>query len=148
MATTVTDSGLVKLLQDLVHLDYDAIRAYEAAIDRLEDDSFKSTLARYCADHRAHTENLGAHLRALGADVPDGADWKKILTKGKVVIAGLIGDRAILAAMLANEEVTNKAYEAALEHEAADPGVQQTLRANLEDERRHRAWIEGTLERL
>ena len=39
---------------------------------------------------------------------------KALLTKGKVVIAGLMGDEAILQAMRTNEADTNTAYERAV----------------------------------
>lgn len=148
MASATDASGVVKLLKELVHLDYDAIEAYEAAIDRLDNAEFRSQLAEYCDDHRRHTENLGRHLAELGEEPPSGPDLKRILTEGKVVIAGLAGDKAVLTAMLANEQVTNKTYEEALEHADASPEVRATLAGNLEDERRHRAWLKATVDRF
>lgn len=136
------------LLQELVKLDYDAIEAYEAAIERLDNPAFKAQLSEYCDDHRRHTENLGAELRKLGADVPDGPDAKRILTEGKVVIAGLGGDKAVLTAMKANEEVTNKTYEKAVEHADTGPELKSILERNLADERRHRAWMSQTIDTL
>ena len=155
MATTAADPslaaadpGIARLLKELVHLDYDAIKAYEAAIDRLEEPEFKSKLSEFCSDHRAHVEKLGAHLTAMGEEPPEGGDWKQVLTKGKVVIAEIAGDKAILIAMRANEEVTNKTYEHALEHSDASGPVRETLAANLADERRHREWLKTTIDRL
>lgn len=146
--TTESRDEVVTLLEELVHLDYDAIEAYEAAIERLETPDFKQRLAEFCEDHRRHTENLGALLRAMGEEPPEGPDLKRVLTEGKVRIAGLAGEKAVLGAMRMNEEVTNKAYEKALEHAEAGPDVRETLTANLEDERRHRSWIESAIERL
>lgn len=148
VSATRDKAGVAKLLKELIHLDYDAIEAYEAAIERLENADFKARLGEYRDDHRRHTENLGAHLRALGEEPPSGPDLKRILTEGKVVIAGLAGDKAVLGAMKMNEDVTNKTYEEALEHADASADIRATLAANLEDERRHRAWIEATLDRL
>lgn len=73
---------------------------------------------------------------------------KRMLTEGKVVIAGLGGDKAVLRAMQANEKVTNKAYEKALEANEIDAATQETLQNNLADERRHKAWIDETIEEL
>ena len=146
MTKASTDTG--KILQELVHLDYDAIEAYEAAIERLDNPEFKARLTEYCDDHRRHTDNLVPYLQELGAEVPRGPDLKQILTEGKVVIGGLAGDKGILIAMRANEEVTNKAYEKALEHATAGTSLHATLLANYGDEQRHRAWIKQTLESL
>ncbi|MGF1549692.1 MAG: DUF892 family protein [Sphingomonadaceae bacterium] len=147
-ATADSSTEIAKLLKELVHLDYDAIEAYEAAIERLEDPRYKQRLSEFCGDHRRHTENLAGHLRQLGEDVPEGPDLKRVLTEGKVVLAGLAGDKAILTAMRANEEVTNKAYEKALEKVDANAAIEDTLRANLADERRHRAWLKESIEAL
>ena len=54
-----------------------------------------------------------------------------VLTKGKVVLGGLIGDNAVLQAMKTNEDDTNTAYERA-----------------LGDERRHRDWMVETIRLL
>lgn len=138
----------IKTLKKLVHLDYDAIEAYDAAIERLEDPGSKKALREFRQDHARHTENLGAILRNLNEEVPSGPDMKRMLTEGKVVIAGLGGDKAVLRAMQANEKVTNTAYEKALQATGTDAATQDTLRHNLEDERRHKAWIDRKIEEL
>lgn len=138
----------VKTLKELVKLDFDAIEAYDAAIERLEEPEFVDKLTEFREDHRRHTENLGALLRNLNEDVPEGPDMKRMLTEGKVVIAGLGGDKAILRAMQANEKVTNTAYEKALQANGTDAATRETLQRNLDDERRHKAWIDGKVEEL
>jgi hypothetical protein len=45
----------------------------------------------------------------MGRTPPKEGDMKALLTKGKVVIAGLMGDAAILQAMRTNEADTNTA---------------------------------------
>ncbi|MCC2656891.1 MAG: ferritin-like protein [Panacagrimonas sp.] len=137
---------VIKALNELIELDHDAIEAYRAAIDRLESPDFKSALTAYCADHERHTRNLSDVVRRLGGTPASGPDMKKFLTKGKVVLADLVGgDHAILTAMRMNEEVTNKAYEAALNVDM-DPEARAVVASNLEDERRHRAWIQSQLD--
>jgi hypothetical protein len=39
-----------KILKELVYLDYDAIEAYEAAIERLDNPEFKARLTKFCED--------------------------------------------------------------------------------------------------
>ena len=46
MTTTVgTETTLESLLEDLIQLDYDAADAYQAAIDRLENSSYRTRLS-------------------------------------------------------------------------------------------------------
>ena len=95
MVTTVgTETDLVSLLTDLVQLDFDAVDAYQAAIDRLDNPEWRATLASFRDDHLRHTAELGEALRGMGIVPPSGGDIKSMLTQGKVVMAGLVGDEA------------------------------------------------------
>lgn len=148
---TTTMAGMQRntqnLLEELIKLDFDAVEAYEAAIERLEDAESRRMLNEFCEDHRRHTRNLGEHLRNAGHTPPKGPDAKRILTQGKVVIAGLAGDKAILKAMKSNEDDTNAAYERAGNKDLPQE-IHRTVLGNLEDERRHRAWIERKISQL
>ncbi|MGE5616002.1 MAG: PA2169 family four-helix-bundle protein [Bacillota bacterium] len=141
MATS--NETIIDKLNDLIELDFDAIEAYQAAIERLKNPSYKSRLAEFCKDHERHTKNLAELVAKLGGEPSRGPDVKRFLTKGKVVIADIVGDdHAILMAMRANEEVTNKRYELALNANTdMDAQTRSTIEANLGDERRHREWI-------
>lgn len=133
------------LLYNLIELDYDAIEAYDAAIARLKNDAYRAQMREFRADHLRHTEELSRVLRDSGREPPKGPDIKRVLTQGKVMVAGLVGDRAILFAMKTNETDTNVAYERASSSSVIPMQVKDLLRRNLADERRHRAWIEEQL---
>jgi uncharacterized protein (TIGR02284 family) len=146
MVTTVgTESTLVDTLNNLIQLDYDAIEAYDAAIDRLDNAEYKARLKEFRADHVRHTRDLGAAVTGLGGKPARQGGAKSLLTRGKVMMADLMGDRAILQAMRSNEDDTNTAYERAVKAADGTPAVATALRAGLDDERRHRAWIEQAL---
>lgn len=138
---------VIKTLQELVALDYDAIEAYDAAIARLENPRLSAKLVEFRQDHHRHTENLGEILRQRSEDVPNGPDMKRFLTKGKVVIADMGDDETILKAMNANEKVTNETYEKALKLDDLNGSARTTVAGNLSDEQRHKAWIESQIER-
>ena len=57
------------------------------------------------------------------------------------MIAGLMGDGAILGAMRTNEADTNTAYERAAARQDLPDGAAAVLARNLADEQRHCAWI-------
>ncbi len=63
------------------------------------------------------------------------------------MIAELGGDDAILKAMKMNEEVTNKSYEEMVD-EPFPVTIKLILQNGLADERRHRAWLNATLEQI
>ncbi len=144
MTTLVgTQKNLVDLLDALLELDYDAIEAYRAAIDRIGDVSDKAQLGSFLADHERHVRDLTPLVESLGKKASKGPDIKQWLTKGKVVIMGIAGDHAILLAMKTNEDDTNKAYERAVSRTDLTPDIRDVLERNLADERRHRAWLEA-----
>jgi uncharacterized protein (TIGR02284 family) len=147
MVTSIgTESSVDALLEDLIQLDYDAAAAYQSAIDRLDNQRWRATLAQFKEDHVRHTRELSGILSRLGRTPPEEGDAKAWLTQGKVVIAGLMGDKAILTAMRTNEADTNTAYERAVEHKDLPAGASAVLDRNLQDERRHCAWILEQLE--
>ncbi len=146
MATMVgTQKEIHSLLNALIELDYDAIEAYRAAVDRLANEEDRVQMRTFMGDHERHVRDLTTVVTSMGQQVSKGPDLKSILTKGKVVLGGLMGDRAILMAMKTNEDDTNVAYERAVARRELPSHVLDLLRGNLDDERRHRAWIEQRL---
>lgn len=139
---------VIDCLNDLIHLDFDAIAAYRAAIDRISDTTSKRQLGEFMRDHERHTQNLGDCVRSLGGTPATSGDVKQVLTKGKVVMANLAGDKAILKAMKSNEDQTNEKYEKALKRSDFSPQVRTILEQNLSDERRHRAWIISRIDQI
>ena len=144
MATLVgTQSSLTGLLAALIELDMDAIEAYGVALERLRDPIHKQWLEGFMQDHERHVLELSCTLEKAHGDPPRGPDFKQYITKGKVVLADVVGnDYDILVAMHTNEQDTNTAYERATQHKEAQGELQALLERNLQDERRHRAWIE------
>ena len=88
-------TNFTKALQDLVELDFDAIEAHDAALSRLENQTYKTKLEEFRQDHIRHTQDIQQLLKTHNAECPTGPDSKQWLTKGKVVLANLMGDKAI-----------------------------------------------------
>lgn len=137
----INEKTVEGLLYNLIELDYDAAEAYEAAINRVENDRYKQKLLSFHEDHIKHTKNLGEILLKMGKNIPDGADIKRILTQGKVVLANLIGNKTILSAIKSNAEDVETAYGRALKHNEVTPKISEILTKNLEDLKKHCQWI-------
>lgn len=148
MVTLVgTEPDARTLLQDLITLDYDAIAAYDAALQGLSDPAHRAALGEFREDHVRHTQNLARFVEQLGGKVPTDVDAKSLLTTGKVAVGAMLGDKAILMAMRSNEDETNTAYGRAVEHCDVTPAMRQVLEENLADERRHRTYIDQAIAR-
>jgi uncharacterized protein (TIGR02284 family) len=139
---------LVRVLNELIVLDFDAAEAYRSAIARIKDAPSKKMLADFRGDHLRHTRGLRQEVRRLGGKAATGPDYKSAMTRGLVLLAKLAGDKMILRAMKVNENATNKAYEKAADLKSPSARTRAMLKRNLEDERRHRAWIVQRLREL
>lgn len=157
MATPFPNDNRAKLnaqqrdhLNDLIHLELDAIEAYDAAIGRVAVLDYRRHLLEFKGDHERHVRELSALVTAAGGEPATKADIKRFLTTGKVVIGDLTGDIGVLKAMTSNEKVTNAKYDEALESPlfASSPAVRAVLSRNRDDERRHKAWIDMALAQL
>ena len=120
--------------------------AYKLTSARLETSSYKAKVAEFLTDHERHLSELQAIARTMNIKIPDGTDAKAILTQGKIVLADLFGDSAILKAMKTNEDDTVTAYERACQHENLPQDAQQCFTRALADEQRHRTWMQQTAE--
>jgi len=147
MSTTMSPKQVTKELNDLIELEYDAIAAYRAAIESLDTAHYKASLAEFLSDHEKHIDDLTELVQSEGGTAETSGDAKKVLTKGKVVIAQMAGDETILRAMRSNEKQTNTAYEKALE-KGFPSHIRTAIQKGLGDERRHKSWIEATLDEL
>lgn len=149
MVTMVgNESSIEKLVTDLIYLEHDAIAAYESCIERLDNKEFSAQVATFREDHLQHLQVLNEMARELGVEAPTEGDMKQMLTTGKVALAGIMGDAAILRAMKTNEDDTVSAYERASRHEDAIPASKAFFMKAHQDEERHRAWMSTTADTL
>lgn len=148
MATLVgTQASFTDALKELIELDYDASEAYAAAINRLTKEEYKNTLTSFMEDHKRHIQELSSLLAQHNEEYPKGpSTLKQWLTKGKVVIADLAGDDAIISAMVSNEEDTNTAYETLNARDDKWQDAEDILQRGLADERRHKKWLKEQIE--
>lgn len=141
-----TQADFLEAIAEIITLDFDAIEAYQAAINRIQKEEYKKVLELFKQDHHRHIEQLSAYLTEQGQIPPAGPDLKSFLTQGKVVIASLGSDHAILQAMLSNEKDTNEAYENINNHAEKDISLDSILKEALEDEKRHSAWLQQQID--
>jgi uncharacterized protein (TIGR02284 family) len=129
----------IKAMNDLIHLDQDAIRAYEQAIEACEIPEIRATLTEFQGDHQRHVRDLDAKVRSMGGEPPAGRDIKGFFIEGFTALTSM-GDRSALMAMRANEELTTHTYRSALE-QALPADVSALIEENYKDEVRHLSWI-------
>lgn len=137
-------SNFEEALKDLIELEFDAKEAYETAIQKLENQEYKTILTSFMKDHIQHINEITDLLKKNNIVAPKGPDFsKKLLAKGKVILGSLIGDNSILMAMRSNEIDTNTAYERLTIHDNIWPSARDILDRALKDEHRHKKWFES-----
>ena len=100
MVTMVgNESSIEKLVTNLIYLERDAIAAYESTIERLDDKTLSRQVESFRQDHLQHLDVLNEMARELAIDAPTEGDMKQMLTTGKIAMADMMGDGAILKAM-------------------------------------------------
>ena len=144
MARTIKD--VIALLNRLIQLDHDAIEACKVAMDRVARGEDRAQLGSMLADHRRHTEELMFVVRNLGGDPASHGDLRLALTKGKVVLGALSGERAVLEAVRSNEAEAVSAYADAVSQRGIPVDVMSVLERQLAVERRHYAALGARLE--
>lgn len=131
-------------VNSLIELEYNALEAYQAAINRVHNLDYKAKLEEFAGDHKRHIHELSKLAEKHGQQPPHepslGKQW---LAKGKVVIANLMGDETVLQAMLSNEGDTVTAYERMNKRTDKWDDAEDLIQSFLEDERKHRSWLEG-----
>lgn len=147
MVTLVgTQENFADALKELIELEYAAADAYEAAVERLENSTYKAKLNEFRMDHERHINEISELLKNNNHEIPQkGMVGKQLITTGKVILANMVGDNTILQAMKSNEIDTNTAYERMDDHQSKWPEAEEFIKNGLQDERRHKAWLENTL---
>lgn len=141
-----TQENFADALKELIELEYAATDSYEAAIERLENPAYKAKLNEFKNDHMRHIKEISALLKQNNHGIPQsGVLGKQLITIGKVILANMVGDNTILQAMKSNETDTNTAYERMNDHKDKWPEAKEFIKNGLQDEKRHKAWLENTL---
>lgn len=137
---------LGQFVDELLVLELDALENYRIAADGLEKGQLRRTLLQFVDDHERHVRDVSAIVRRLGRGEPPPVDVERLETQVKLNRIG--GDVGVLSALEAMEDTTNLLYEKGRELHDLEPDLQKVLARGLEDERRHRAWLEEQVARL
>jgi len=146
MANTQTQARLVAELNDLLQLDHDAVQAYGLAIQGLESEDHRKTMARFRSDHERHIRELTELIERHGgvpiqlSHIPTGP--MKLAVQG---LGNMGGDREVLLAFKSNERQVRDKYRRMADGANA-PDVAELLNRNAADEERHYNWVSRVLE--
>jgi len=133
----------VDVLNELIQREHDTMAAYRAAIDRIDSLLARRELAQFFADHEAQARRLASCVERYGGRPKTGGDLKQLWTKGRIILADMAGDDAVLVALKRLEAEVHRAYERAqdLLRNLADPPLATVLESALAEEDHHVLWL-------
>jgi rubrerythrin len=136
--------GQPELLLTLGRLDLEVAAAYEVIASEVGDDGVRSQLLEMRDDHRRHAEELQGLLVARGVDASVLAGLQQAqeysLLRPLADLVRPLGSGFAIVTLIANEHLTNAAYEGALEYDWSDEEIEFLDRAFL-DEQDHLEWL-------
>ena len=135
----------IESLQDLLHLDMDAIKAYDQAIKACEHENVASQLRQFRGDHERHVRDLSQELSKLGEKPDVRTDLKGFFIEKFTAITSM-GTHSALMSMKGNEGITTSRYKAALDLRDLPESAKAIIRVNYADEQRHLEWIRTALD--
>ncbi len=136
---------MIDKLEDLMRLDVDAVSAYTAAIERIDDKPIRERLGQFGDDHERHIRNLQSAIRSVGGRVPRRSrDFKGFFIEGMTAIRSDMGTDSALKAMRTNEKLMNSRYSGAVEWDVPTD-LRTILAEGYADERRHLEYVEQQL---
>lgn len=137
----------IKVVSALVRLDLEAAMAYEVSARLVDVPDIAKQLRQFRDDHFRHVEETNPILIAMGAKAAERSKIEPGLLPGLAIMVGPLGPRAVLMALLNDEQMTTLSYEAVLAY-SWDSKVQKVFDRNRADERRHLQWLAEKEEQL
>lgn len=140
--------SFVDAIKKLIELEYDSIGVYKVTMANLESFKYKDKFYEFKNDHKRHIEELSVFLERVDQKLPiNPYVAKHLLTKGKIKLASTFGDENILRAMLCNEKDVITAYKRVISRVGNDNKLNRIALKALEDEKKHKDWIQIELEK-
>jgi uncharacterized protein (TIGR02284 family) len=141
----LSSEKIIEELNELIRFDFDAVGAYNSAINDIKEIPVRDPLIQFRGDHERHIQDLSAIVTRIGGKPVDAPGLKGVVRKTMTKVAGLGGTELTLKAMKSNEEVLNKTYAHHVTLDFPDD-IKEVIRRNYGDEQRHLAWVEDALQ--
>jgi rubrerythrin len=128
-------------LQELLHIDVDAVTLYDAALRMIRHPMLEQALMEFRSDHLRHIRELNDCIEQLGgerAGIEVNAEQCEL--HGFTPIEEGMPLEAVFMAMVDGEQITNQTYERILKEDWA-PEIHSLIDRNFVDEQRHLLWM-------
>lgn len=144
MTTTAgTQSNPGDLLNTLIELTHDVCVAFEAAIDRTDNEGWLKGFHTILNDHNNQMAALRPYADRLSQNTSDSPDIKGLLNEGQVRLASLIGDKPLMGALCRIQNDMVVAYGRACQIDALPEPLKGLCARHLQQAQGHLQWLQA-----
>lgn len=129
------------LLNTLIELTHDVNIAFEAAIDRTDNESWLKTFHQVLEDNNHQLRALRPYADRLSQNTSDSADVKGLLNHGQVRLASLIGDKPLMSALCRIQNDMVVAYGRAAKADNMPDALMGLFKRHLTQAEGHLLWL-------
>lgn len=142
MTTTAgTQSNSGDLLNTLIELTHDVNVAFEAAIERTDNEAWLKAFHQVLEDNNHQLGALRPYADRLSQNTSDSADIKGLLNHGQVRLASLIGDKPLMSALCRIQNDMVVAYGRAAKAENMPDALLGLFKRHLSQAEGHLIWL-------
>ncbi|EPX61616.1 hypothetical protein D187_010235 [Cystobacter fuscus DSM 2262] len=135
------DSKMLSSLQELLHIDVDAVMLYDAALRSITHPMAEQALMEFRSDHLRHIRELNDCIEQFGGErACIGVNAEQCDLHGFTPIEEGMPLEAVFMALVDGEQITNQTYERILKEEWT-PEIRSLIDRNFVDEQRHLLWV-------
>lgn len=139
-------SDIIEKLTSLCNLDNDAIKSYDSALKKINEEGIHDTIKGFRDDHARHVDSLSRIITGLGGTAPStSGDVRGLFLSGMTALQSITGTEGALKSLESGEKITNKSYEDAVSQDFP-PDILSVLSRNYQDEKMHLEYVSKALE--
>jgi rubrerythrin len=144
----VSTEEVVDALNDLLQLEYDALGAYELALENLPAPEHREQLELFRRHHERHVQELNMHIHSLGGSPANEPHATGPLKQALQGLGALGGARGTLIAYRSNElQIRDRYTDCVARAVHWPPGPRKMVERHAVEEERHVRWATALLER-
>jgi hypothetical protein len=132
---TMLITDIIDNLLSICNLESDAIKSYDIAIKKINEEDISSHVKTFRDDHVRHVESLTRIITGLGGahPVPSSGDIRGLFLGAITSLQSSFGTEGALKGLLDGEKITNRSYEDAVGQDFP-PDILSVLSRNYLDE--------------
>lgn len=136
------NTDTIKVLANLIQIQFDAVHIYETAIERVGDERVRERLETFQQRHHRHLKDLSSAIRELGETPPvPSQDLKGVIFEKLAAVRSITGTEGALKSLATTEEILGRYYQELIP-ESIPEATLRLLKKHLSDVQVHKEYID------